>query len=228
MSDLPPILPSTPPPVPSSKPGLPLLVKVFLVFLALLMAYMAVQAIRFVSYARQHPRQSPPGEAAFRDANRKIISGPAPAYGNTRPAEDLAEEFSTRVQAARAEFFTKGSGDHSLLGTLAKGRFFTYCRLDTNACVFLIHVPELRHFTPEAKAALGDIAWTTGQELVRKQVSPPPRRLVVGVKGELWYDPILIGDYVPELKTPADGIKTRASGIDEMELFYPFFKTDAK
>jgi len=147
-------------------------------------------------------------------------------FGNNPEAVALAEAFSKKLKSLREEYFTKGKGDRDLFTALTKSEFPAYCRLSSNACVFLVHVPELRRFTAEAKQSLGRLAWETAQETVKMGVHPPPVRLVVGVKGELSYDPILIGKFVPALHEMGEGIETQDSGILSMSRFYPFFEAE--
>jgi len=56
-------------------------------------------------------------------------------------------------------------------------------------------------------------------------VSSPPKQVVVGVKGALLYDVILIGEFIPEPSKDNDGIKTRTDGatLEGMRVFHPFF-----
>jgi hypothetical protein len=139
----------------------------------------------------------------------------------------MAESFSKDFKALRKDLFTEGKPDNDLFGILAKGEFPTYCELNSNACVFLVHVPELRRFTAEAKESLGELAWQTARETIKaQQLTSPPNRLVVGVKGELWYDPILIGKFVPDPKEIGEGIESKNSGLENMKLFYPFFDAE--
>ena len=52
-------------------------------------------------------------------------------------------------------FFTEGkSGGVSL----SQGHFITYCSLTPERCAFIVHVPELRNFAPDAQVTLGEMA----------------------------------------------------------------------
>ena len=223
----PPIPQSTPPIIGANKPRIPLLAKIFLVLVFAFCAFFGFRLIQFGLYLRSHPRERSPGEVAFREANRVIISGHGRAgFGNTPEAVALAQSFSTALKSVREEFFTKGKGDEDLFTSITRSDFPTYCQLNSNSCVFLVHVPELRRFTTEAKQSLGLLAWQTAQATVKAGVHPPPARLVVGVKGELSYDPILIGQFVPAPHQAGEGIETRESGLRSMNLFYPFFDAE--
>ena len=160
----------------------------------------------------------------FREANQEIIAGHASAgFGNNAEARVLAEEYSKSLKVFRDKLLTKG--DPTAIGSL-EGDFLTYCQLNDDSCVFLVHVPELRQFTDEAKKTITDMAWVNAQGvvaqgLIEAKVKRPPKTVVVGVKGLMLYDAILIGDYTGNLG--ARGITSRGSGLEDMKLFYPYF-----
>lgn len=190
-------------------------------------AFVAHRLVEMYRYLREHPTERSPGEIAFRRANRLIISGHGRvAFGNTPDAVRLAENFSKELKAVRAEAFTEGEGKSDLFTALTKSEFQTYCLVSSDACVFLVHVPELRRFSPGAKELMGDLAWGTAQRIVHTGGPSPPARLAVGVKGELSYDPILIGRFVSNPSTMGEGIETRASGVASMRLLHPFFERE--
>jgi hypothetical protein len=162
------------------------------------------------------------GEAGFDAANRQIMikSGVA-ARGNSEAAIKLAEKFSEDIHTLREAFFTKR--ERKPLFSLSEGEFLTYCHLDDKACVFLVHVPDLRKFTKEAKSDLADLAWATAQHVARGNVENPPPRLGVGLRGVMFYDTAMIG----KLQTDGldgDGIDSRQSGSRPEELLYIYFK----
>lgn len=164
-------------------------------------------------------------EAAFEAANRLIIghSGGA-AYGNTEEARQLAEKFSTEIQTLREAFFTKRKKEPKF--SLTKGEFLTYCRLSEDACVFLVHVPDLRKFTDEAKSSLADLAWATAQSVVRSGTKKPPSEIAVGIRGVLLYDTVLIGNYIADENSEEDGVLIRESGNSSRELLHDYFEGD--
>lgn len=201
--------------------------KVVLVMVAFFAAFMGYRVVQFGLYLRSHPSQSTPGQAAFMEANRQIISSHGETgFGNTPEAVAMAKTFSKEFKSLREEFFTKGKGNDDVLTMLTGSDFPTYCEMNSNACVFLVHVPELRRFTGDAKKTLGHLAWSTAQKTVKNGVGTPPAQLVVGVKGELYYDPILIGKFVSDLQDPGEGIQGQQSGLLSMPVFYPFFANE--
>jgi hypothetical protein len=167
-----------------------------------------------------------PGQTAFDNANRQIISGrEGVAFGNTSEARALAQEYSKTLKILRETLFTERNKNAF---SIAKGEFLTYCHLDRDHCVFLVHVPELRHFVSDAKGSLADLAWMNAQSIIQTKLVHPPRTLALSVKGVLLYDSILIGDYVSEpTNAPGgDGIKTHSSGLNGMMLLYPLFQSE--
>ncbi len=162
------------------------------------------------------------GKAEFDAANRKIssTSGGRSAFGNTDEAEQLALKFSTDIHTLREAFFTKRKSKP--LVSLSDGKFLTYCHLDENACVFMVHVPDLRKFDGDAKQLLADLAWETGQEVLRS-LEKPPAKLAVATRGALLYDEVLIGDFIADGESADDGIRRRDGG---KESLYEFFKTE--
>jgi hypothetical protein len=177
--------------------------------------------------ARNAPPGSAAGEAAFRAANLQITSrgsdGTA-AWGNSEEARQLAEKFSTTIRVLREAYFTKRKKKSAL--SLSEGEFLTYCHLDSKACVFLVHVPDLRKFTPEAKSDLADLAWATAQHVVRTNLDDPPPRLAIGTRGILNYGHVLIGSFQPDEESEDDGIATRESGTRPESLLHQFFSPE--
>jgi len=174
--------------------------------------------------ARKAPPGSSDGEAAFRAANMQITargSDGKSAWGNTEEARQLAADFSTRIRALREVYFTKRKKEPIV--SLSDGEFLTYCHLDGRACVFLVHVPDLRKFTPGAKAGLADLAWATAQDVVRSNLHDPPPRLAIGTRGVMLYGHVLIGTFQPNEDGDDDGVEVRDSGSDPESLLHQFF-----
>lgn len=217
--DLPPII-KEPPPIPVRKRSSPWIWGVLVVVFCVA-GFVGFRVVQFVEYMRAHPRAAQPGELEFREANKEIITGEGNKwFGNNADARALAEEYSKSLKTLRESLITKG--DPTAVGSL-EGDFVTYCQLNEDSCVFLVHVPELRRFTDEAKRSITDAAWMNAQAVIQAKVKPPPKTVVVGVKGLLLYEAIMVGDYVAKPEPDKDGIATRGSGLQDMELLYPYF-----
>jgi hypothetical protein len=225
--DQPPVIPPKipqlrPPPVLTKQKRSPLVTIVLLLAIAF-GGFLVFRMVQFGLYLREHPMQAAPGQTEFREADRQIIANKgAVAFGNSSEAIALAKDYSASIKILRENLFTKGNKDAF---SMSKGEFLTYCQLTTNACVFLVHVPELRHFTGDAKQTMVDLAWVNAQSVLKAKLRSPPKTVVVGVKGAFLYDGILIGDFVLEPSRGNDGIKTRSDGatLQGMRVLYPFF-----
>jgi hypothetical protein len=163
------------------------------------------------------------GESGFKQANGQIaVKSGAPAKGNSDEAIKLAGEFSKNIRALREEFFTKRKKEP--LFSLSEGEFLTYCRLDDEGCVFLVHVPDLRKFKKEAKADLAELAWATAQSVVRSNLDSPPPRLGVGTRGIMFYDQAMVGKFLADDEAVGNGIESRETGTGCEKLLFTFFK----
>ncbi|MEZ0275284.1 MAG: hypothetical protein ACAH88_10295 [Roseimicrobium sp.] len=162
-----------------------------------------------------------PGENTFHEANLAITSGRnGVALGNTKSAIQLATDFSKTLKLLREAGVEKSKKGENAI-SLTKGEFITYCHLTTETCAFLVHVPELRNFSSDAKKFIADAAWHSATAAVL-EMPDPPERLAVGIRGVLLYDAILIGDVVSSGRDAEDGIDKRLGGSDK-EALHPFF-----
>jgi hypothetical protein len=232
MSNTPPPIPGLPPIIPSpSRPAtpkqkvrFPLATKLILAAVAVFVAFMAFRLVQFGLYLRQNPLPQHPGEAAFREANRKIIANRGTmAFGNTPEAITLARDYLRSLKILREGFFSEGKKNAY---SVSKGEFLTFCQWNSNSCVFLVHVPELRRFTREAKESLTELAWINAQSVLNAGTTQPPSTVAVGVKGAMLYEAIWIGDFVPDSQGEVGGVKTRGSGIQGTKLLFPFFAAE--
>jgi len=199
---------------------------------------MAVRVVQFVIYVREHPRQnirgdtpggatwSAPGEAAFREANRQItLNKGTVAFGNNAEATALAAEYSKSLKVLREGLFTKGK-ENAL--SIAQGEMLTYCHLNPDTCVFLVHVPELRRFTSQAKDSMTELAWMNAQSVLKAKAASPPGKLGVGVRGAALYESVTLGRFVPDPKPGNDGVRERAKGMSGVPTLYPFFASPSE
>jgi hypothetical protein len=146
--------------------------------------------------------------AAFNAANAAIgVNHGKTAFGNTEDARQVASMFSVQMRTLRNKFFTGTSS-----GVATKGDFLTYCELQTNQCVILVHVPELRKFNFSAKKSLGEVAWLAAQAtLSERGLGKPGMRMAIGIRGVLLYDRVLEGSFAPEKA----GAKNAYAEIDD-------------
>ena len=175
-----------------------------------------------------------PGKAAFKVANRLIDSDKGTtAYGNTPDAEKLAFVFSEMVMRGR-EMGVQKAKKKSVI-SLSHGKFLSYCRINPDSCVFMVHVPDLRKFSDDAKRFMVGLAWTVASKQA-VLLTPRPKRVVVGVRGAFLYDEVVEGP-VPDAGAIAEneasesweaGIEQRFSGDDAMKHLESCFEPHAE
>jgi hypothetical protein len=173
-----------------------------------------------------HAAHLPPtaGEAEFRSANGNIGASGLTVAGNSSQAIKLAGEMSQIMQTMRDQFFEKAKKE-SLLDS--HDVFRTYCQLQDGQCIFLIHIPELRRFTTEAKATFGQIAWASAQSLLKKDgIGKPDLRLAVGLRGIAAYDRVTIGKYVPDFTDDNNGVSALKEGFGSESELYSWFAAE--
>ena len=161
-----------------------------------------------LSQADSLPRSR--GESELRAAIEHVGSGQASGSGNSVEAQQLARGMSDTMAKIRETLFEKSKRE-SILDS--HDGFKTYCDLQEGQCVFLIHVPELRRFTEQAKESLGKTAWAVGQSLLRSsKEATPGMRLAIGLRGIAAFDRVLTGKFEAEhSNTPAQ------SGLGEVK-----------
>jgi hypothetical protein len=168
------------------------------------------------------------GDSELRAAVEHLGSTQPSASGNSVEAQQLARKMSDTMTKIRETYFEKSKRE-SILDS--HDGFRTYCDLQEGQCVFLIHVPELRRFTKEAKESLGKTAWAIGQSLLRaSKQRAPGMRLAVGLRGIAAFDRVLIGKFEPEhSNTPAKtGLEEVKEGFGcERELYSWFASPSA-
>jgi hypothetical protein len=185
--------------------------------LLLMVGLLVYGGVRDGREARAQPVAA--GEAAFRAANRQIGSYQGTVgFGNTAKAAAVAEGFSKTMLTLRERLFEGGKKS----GFSASGhQFLTYCELHDSQCVFIVHVPELRRFSADAKESLGEMAWTAAQAALKeKAAGRPGMRLAVGLRGIALYDRVLLGRWVSKVGEGENGLaETITSSRAERRLF---------
>lgn len=127
-----------------------------------------------------------PGHAAFLAANN-LLAGRSQgiAHGNNPEAQELAKTLSSRLKDAREMGIE--SRKSAPIVSLTHGDFLTYCLLTKDSCVFMVHVPDLRQFSPEAKDFITEEAWVAALDITKTHKADL-RTLAVGLRGVLLYD----------------------------------------
>lgn len=129
---------------------------------------------------------------AFKNAEYEIASKrdkPA-GRGNSPQAIELANTFASRMNELASEVFTSS---RKPLVQLSDGDFLTYCQLQNDRCLFLVHVPSYRRFTKDAKKTLSELAWIVAQSTTAGKFQKQSK-LGVALRGVLTYGDICLGE----------------------------------
>ena len=172
------------------------------------------------SLATQYEKQpKQPGEAELWAAEAFILAyESSESSGNTPEAVTFADQFSRSLRVSRQYMFTEGKAGST---SFTKGRFLTYCFLRDDSVAVLVHIPELRRYTDDAKLTLEEYAWGLATSYVSSK-HPKVKKIALGIKGVLNYASIITG--VVDDKEPLKGIEVRHSTTSTKPL-WPFFLT---
>ncbi len=168
--------------------------------------------------ASQYEKQpKKPGEAELWAAEEFIrMYESSESSGNTPEAVAFADQFSRSLRVSRQFMFTEGKAG----GTgFTKGRFITYCFLRDDSVAVVVHIPELRRYTEDAKVTLEEFAWSLATSYAALN-HPDVEKLALGVKGALNYSAIITGEINDE--DPLKGIEVRHP-TTSTESLWPFF-----
>ncbi|MCR9118022.1 MAG: DUF4190 domain-containing protein [bacterium] len=137
-------------------------------------------------------------------------------HGNNEEAKEMAKEFSEVMGDMRDVLL--GEQEVSEL-SLTKGEFVTYCELQHDRCLFLVHVPDYRNYKPEAKELVANLAWSTAMLAAREKL-PAGAKLGVGLRGIIQYGAVMTGEIVgPEVEEVLDARETNTTDSDDL---FPF------
>lgn len=182
----------------------------------LLMLIVGVGGCRWLA-AQYEKRPKKPGEAELMAIHEDImVYRNSSGFGNTPQAQALASRYASALGLARQMFFTEGKANAA---SWSKDHFITYCSYSTTKCAFIVHVPELRRYAPDAQASMAEMAWRMAFETLREE-KLESKELAVGIRGVLDYAWIYVGS--TDTTNAMDGIKLRHDGASDAPL-YPFF-----
>lgn len=156
-----------------------------------------------------------PGEEAFHEASRKIITNSEGAFhGNTPAATDMAQRFSEAMATADKEIFT-GHKERSF--SLTDEEFVTYCQVSGDKICFLVHVPQLKRYKDDVRDTLIELTWIVANHAIAESGAGPFSKVGVGLRGSIVYGGLAIG---PPGEKPAE---TENSAIVDDDKLYEFF-----
>jgi GYF domain 2 len=144
----------------------------------------------------------PPGSDALKKAEEALNGAKTRGSGDTPGEARAATVMAETAEALRDAGITKGAsgfgrGKSGVLRRAAAGLdangFTAVCSVRGDTAVFLLHVPDLRKFTDEAKVSMGKMAWFAARMGWQELPAPRPARISVGLKGIVSYDRVLEG-----------------------------------
>ncbi|MCF7788767.1 MAG: hypothetical protein K9N47_21765 [Prosthecobacter sp.] len=157
--------------------------------------------LKYKSSREDAALQQRPGHAAFLAANDLVAgSSQGIAHGNSPEAQELAKALSSRLKEAREMGID--SRKSAPIVSLTHGQFLTYCLLTKDSCVFMVHVPELRKYSSEAKDFITKAAWVAALDITQPHQADL-RKLAVGLRGVLLYDRVAAAHLNPAEDQPS-------------------------
>ncbi len=147
-----------------------------------------------------------PGADALNEAESHLNAKTTSGYGASEPEREAATVTAEIAQSLRASGISNtngssGRGKSGLFRRAVAGMdsdgFTCACSVRGDTAVFLIHVPDLRKFTAEAKVAMGQWSWAAARVGWSQLPEPRPAKLAVALKGIALYDRLVTGSAKP-------------------------------
>lgn len=194
--------------------GAPVLL--FLLLLALPLAFTSIDSTGVPRSARGEGRE-------FEAANRRINTyHDVVGQGNSPKAIAAATSFADSMKKMRDVLFEGGKKDGL---SVTHHQFLTYCELHDSQCAFIVHAPELRRFSTEAKESLGKMAWVNARAALQQQgITNAGMRLAVGLRGIALYDRVLLGNLGSITDAPNSVLTETVTGSACEKRLHPFFQ----
>lgn len=198
-----------PPPLPTNAPPAPdrtgnLVVRIVLTCAVLFALFFAFRVVQAINHYRKHPLKDAPGTEELRNAGKLIVSARhGTALGNSAEAISIAAKVSAELKAIRQTMFSEGNRDSLDMKMLTKGEFVVFCQLNSDSCAVLIHVPEMRRYTPDAAKSMASLAYNSVAQALPAEKKQSLRKLAVATRGTMMYDTILVGESGFNEESPA-------------------------
>lgn len=155
----------------------------------------------------EEKRAKQPGYAQFKQAEKFVGSwSGADGKGNTAKATEAAQNFTTVLKAYRALAVSESKSKKS---ESSKDHFITWCEVQGNRCLFVVHVPDLRRFQDDAKTAIAEGAWFAAQVSSKKLDLPADAELAVALRGDILYDRLITGHRLEVIESDAPGFEEK-------------------
>ncbi len=182
---------------------------------------MGFRIFQLVNHIRNHPATNTPGLEQLTAAMKSITSvSDGAAHGNSAEALALAKQLSDDLLKIHDGMFVGGKADSA---KLTKGTFLVFCQLNEDSCAFIIHVPEMRHYTEDAAESLAQLAYDDASRILDSVKTPGVKQLAVATRGVVLFSTVLIGDYVPNSEQPSTRAKKAEFEGPVARPLFPFF-----
>ncbi|MEP4077495.1 DUF4190 domain-containing protein [Haloferula sp.] len=168
-----------------------------------------------VKNAAATPQTQRDAQSALSAVHTKVMSNRnGTAHGNTPEAKQIASEFSSSIKTMHSAFFER-EGDEPAI-RLSGGEFVTFCQLSEKGCAFIVHVPEYRKHTGDAKESLAELGWAVANVVAagNPEYIPADSPVIVGLRGTVLYGAILRG---------RAGAEEPIAQLEDDEALLPFF-----
>jgi hypothetical protein len=221
----------TPPPLaalgPSGKKSI--IGRIFLILVGLALLNILV-GIGMALWSGLHSKETPaalekkPGDSEFTEATRSISNdGDGVAHGNTAEARELA----AKVSKGLGEVF-ENTSTVSKPDTLdhTGGKFLVFCQMNPDACVFLIHVPNLRHYDSQAQRSIAEGAYMQACVVLKESGATNIRHVAVATRGILFYSDALLGSFPPQTPDLRKHLQTLTTQATDVPALYPYFAAE--
>lgn len=135
-----------------------------------------------------------PGESGFSKANRLIGSAGKDKdhfHGNTESAKLMAQDFSEMIKKMQPEFFSGGKKNRTF--SMTDDKFLTYCQVNENKVLFLVHVPQFKRYKGKTRDMLLELAWVVANNVTDGTPDGEEIEIAIGLKGSMMYGGSAIG-----------------------------------
>jgi hypothetical protein len=139
----------------------------------------------------------PPGFDALHEAEAALTESKTRGSGDSPGEKRAATVMAETAEALRDAGISSGSskfgrGKAGLVRRAAAAMdangFTAVCSVRGDTAVFLLHVPDLRKFSDDAKTAMGKMAWFAARTGWMELPEPRPARICAAIKGIASYD----------------------------------------
>lgn len=174
-------------------------------------------------------RAKQPGYAQYKQAEQFVgtWSG-TDGKGNTPKATEAAEMFTSILKTYRTFAISEAKSKKT---QTSKDHFITWCEVQGNRCLFIVHVPDLRRYQDDAKTAIAEGAWFSAQMASKKLELPADAELAVALRGDILYDRLITGrrleevgsdspEFDEKLKKSMAGTKKSSALDDELIRYF--------